>query len=53
LPLFLIFLIPCIVEHVSRNKYVLARRLYEVKGKSGVHTRLIGVDHETNLEALG
>jgi ATP-dependent DNA helicase RecG len=41
-----------IVEHVSRNKYVLARSLYEVTGKSGVHTRLVGLDRDTNKELL-
>ena len=41
-----------ILEHSSRNKYVLARGLYEATGKSGVHTRLIGLDRETNKELL-
>jgi len=41
-----------IVEHLGRNKYVLARGLYEVAGKSGIHTRLIGLDRETNKELL-
>lgn len=41
-----------IVEHRGRNKYVLARGLYEATGKSGVHTRLIGLDRETNKELL-
>jgi ATP-dependent DNA helicase RecG len=41
-----------IVERVSRNKYVLARSLYEATGKSGVHTRIVGLDRETNKELL-
>jgi ATP-dependent DNA helicase RecG len=41
-----------IIEHTSRSKYVLARGLYEATGKSGVHTRLIGLDRETNKELL-
>ena len=41
-----------IVEHVSRNKYVLARSLYEVTGKSGVHTRNVGLDRDTNKELI-
>ncbi len=41
-----------IVEHLSRNKYVLARSLYEVTGKSGVHTRIVGLDRDTNKELL-
>jgi len=41
-----------IVEHISRNKYVLARSLYEASGKSGVHTRLVGLDRDTNKELI-
>ena len=41
-----------IIEHTGRGKYVLARGLYEATGKSGVHTRLIGLDRETNKELL-
>jgi ATP-dependent DNA helicase RecG len=41
-----------IVEHTGRGKYVLARGLYEATGKSGVHTRLTGLDRETNKELL-
>ena len=41
-----------IVEHVGRNKYVLARSLYSAAGKSGVHTRIVGLDRETNKELL-
>ncbi|MDR3294438.1 MAG: hypothetical protein LBT26_01225 [Clostridiales Family XIII bacterium] len=41
-----------IIEHSGRNKYVLARGLYEATGKSGVHTWLIGLDRETNKELL-
>lgn len=41
-----------IVEHVGRSKYVLARSLYAAAGKSGVHTRVVGLDRETNKELL-
>lgn len=41
-----------IVEHTGRNKYVLARSLYSAVGKSGVHTRMVGLDRETNKELL-
>ncbi|MCC8150411.1 MAG: putative DNA binding domain-containing protein [Lachnospiraceae bacterium] len=41
-----------IVEHVARNKYVLARNLYEAVGKSGVHTRMVGLDRDTNKELI-
>lgn len=41
-----------VIEHAGRGKYVLARGLYEATGKSGVHTRLIGLDRETNKELL-
>ena len=41
-----------IVEHIGRNKYVLARSLYRTVGKSGIHTRIVGLDRETNKELL-
>lgn len=41
-----------IVEHIGRNKYVLARSLYGAVGKTGVHTRIVGLDRETNKELL-
>ena len=41
-----------IVEHVGRNKYVLSRSLYNVVGKAGMHTRVVGLDRETNKELL-
>jgi ATP-dependent DNA helicase RecG len=41
-----------IIEHSGRSKYVLARRLYEATGKSGIHTRMIGLDRETNKELI-
>lgn len=41
-----------IVEHVGRKKYVLARSLYAASGKTGVHTRRIGLDRDTNKELL-
>lgn len=39
-------------KHRGRNKYVLSRGLYEVSGKSGVYTRKIGLDRDTNKELL-
>ena len=41
-----------IIEHAGRNKYILARSFYEVTGKTGVHTRLVGLDRETNKELI-
>ena len=41
-----------IVEHARHNKYVLARSLYSAAGKPGVHTRIVGLDRETNKELL-
>lgn len=41
-----------IVEHAGRNKYVLARGLYSVVGKSGIHTRIVGLDRDTNKELI-
>jgi ATP-dependent DNA helicase RecG len=41
-----------IVEHSGRGKYVLAPSLYEATDKTGVHTRIIGLDNETNKELL-
>ena len=41
-----------IVEHIGRKKYVLARGLYSAVGKTGVHTRKVGLDRETNKELL-
>jgi ATP-dependent DNA helicase RecG len=41
-----------IIEHTGRSKYVLARSLYEVIGKSGVHTRLVGLDRDRNKELI-
>ena len=41
-----------IVEHVGRAKYVLARSLYNAAGKSGIHTRIVGLDRDTNKELL-
>jgi len=41
-----------IIENAGRGKYVLARSLYAVTGKSGVHTRLVGLDRETNKELI-
>lgn len=41
-----------IVEHIGRNKYILARSLYVAAGRSGVHTRKVGLDRDTNKELL-
>ena len=41
-----------IVEHIGRNKYVLSRSLYSAAGKSGIHTRIVGLDRATNKELL-
>jgi ATP-dependent DNA helicase RecG len=41
-----------LVEHVGRDKYVLARSLYEAADKTGVHTRVVGLDRDTNKELL-
>ena len=41
-----------IIEHISRNKYILARSIYSIVGKSGVHTRLTGLDRKTNKELI-
>lgn len=41
-----------IVEHIGRKKYILARSLYAATGKSGIHTRRVGLDRDTNKELL-
>lgn len=41
-----------IAEHIGRNKYVLARSLYSAVGKAGKHTRIVGLDRNTNKELL-
>ena len=41
-----------IVEHIGGTKYVLAHSLYSAAGKAGVHTRMVGLDQETNKELL-
>ena len=41
-----------IVEHVGRSKYVLVQSLYTAAGKSGVHTRVVGLDRDINKELL-
>ena len=41
-----------IIEHISRNKYVLARAFYVVSGKTGIRTRHVGLNRETNKELL-
>ena len=39
-------------ENIGRKKYVLARSLYAATGKTGVHTRHVGLDRDTNKELL-
>lgn len=41
-----------IVEHIGRKKFVLAKSLYAASGQSGVHTRRVGLDRNTNKELL-
>ena len=41
-----------IVEHIGYKKFVLARSLYAAAGKSGVYTRHVGLDSNTNKELL-
>lgn len=41
-----------IVERIGRKKYALARSLYVAAGKTGVHTRVVGLDRDTNKELL-
>lgn len=41
-----------IVEHIGRKKYVLARSLYSAVGRAGAHTRIVGLDRETNKTLL-
>ena len=41
-----------IVEHTGRNKYILSRSLYASVGKAGKHTRMVGLDRNTNKELL-
>lgn len=41
-----------IVEHIGRKKYILSRSLYAATGKTGVYTRRIGLDRDTNKELL-
>jgi len=41
-----------IIERLGRKKLVLARGLYVATGKSGIHTRLVGLDRNTNKELI-
>ena len=41
-----------VIERISRKKLALARKFYAVAGKTGMHTRLLGLDKETNKELL-
>lgn len=37
-----------LIERISKGKYILSRRYYTAAGKSGEHTRRVGLDRETN-----
>jgi len=41
-----------VIERVSREKFVLARRYYRLVGKAGEYTRKRGLDRETNKQLL-
>jgi ATP-dependent DNA helicase RecG len=41
-----------VVEHIGRNKFVLARSFYDIIGKAGVHTRIVGLDREQNKQLV-
>ena len=41
-----------VTEHIGRNKYVLSRQLYAAVGKTGVHTRIVGLDRDTNKKLI-
>ncbi len=41
-----------VIEKVGRDKYIMSRRYYAGSGKSGVHTRMAGLDRETNKALL-
>lgn len=41
-----------IVEHVGRNRHVLARRLYKATDRAGVYTRIVGLDRAKNKELI-
>ena len=41
-----------IIERVGRMKFVLTRDIYKAVGKPGDHTRLVGLDRETNKELI-
>lgn len=41
-----------IVEHVGRGKYVLARAIFSAAGRPGRHTRLSGLDRNTNKSLI-
>ncbi len=38
--------------YTPASSHVLSRSLYNAVGKSGVHTRIVGLDRETNKELL-
>ena len=41
-----------ILEKIGRGKYILSLHYYSVTGKSGLYTRKIGLDCDTNKELL-
>jgi ATP-dependent DNA helicase RecG len=41
-----------IVEKIGNTKFILSRGIYDAVGQTGVHTRLVGLDRETNKELI-
>ena len=41
-----------LVDHLGRGKYILAQKLYEAAGASGVHSRLVEMDRSTIKELI-
>jgi len=41
-----------VVEHIGRSKFVISRSLYSSAGLSGIHTKRVGLDRETNKEMI-
>ena len=41
-----------VIEHIGRNKYVLSRQLYVAVGKTGIHTRIAGLNSDINKELI-
>ncbi len=41
-----------LIERIGKGKYILSRRYYSAAGKSGEHTRRVGLDRDTNKTLL-